>query len=435
MGVLSWIFPTDQDRISRAETFYERGKFADARMELMGIETDAALGLRTRAENELARKNIEAAVSWCQAGDNGRARHHLEMAQNFHGGGLDDDFKEARRRMRDIREQQREEAAKKLEEREARIAAMEDSPFHAKSDMSPILEELNLSGAAAEELEGRLSLLIDAYPSEFQEYVSPPLLKAVLDLENGRPDLAIPALLALPDDNLLVCYERARAASLLGDSQATLRSMRAFDRLSDKHYEIGTQHTGILFAQALTQSNKYTEAMELLERLRKQDPNVGGAFYAQLLSRHGRHQEAEAILLPLIQKHPRQSTLYGLLANVRMAAGHEIEAMRSLEAALEATHCAPGQCGYRPPDAGIIRSLATLYFERDMELDRAHELSEQAASLVKQPTWDDLYLAGLAGRKRHDAQVEPTIQLLWEQTPNEHPRYKRLEKHLPLTRI
>jgi hypothetical protein len=433
MGVLSWIFPSNEDRVTRAKAYFERGKFADARMEVMGIESEDALHLRAQAENELARKNIEAAVSWCQAGDDSRARQHLEIAQNFHAGGLDEDFKEARRSMREIREQQREEEAAKRDEREARIAAMEDSPFHSNNDMSPILEDLKLSGAAAEELEGRLSLLIDAYPSELREHVTSPLLKAVLDLENGRPDLAIPALLALPDNNPLVCYERARAANLLGDAQAALRSMRTFDRLSDKHYAIGTQHTGILFAQALTQSNLFDEATALLKRLREQDPNVGGAFYAQLLSRQGRHQEAEAILVPLIQKYPRQSNLYGLLANVRMAAGHEIEAMRSLEAALEATHCAPGQCGYRPPDVGIIRSLATLYFERDLELERANELAEQAASLVKQPTWDDLYLAGLAARKRHDVQIEPTIQLLWEQTPIEHPRYKRLEKHLPLT--
>ena len=94
---------------------------------------------------------IETAVSWCEAGDDGRARHHLEVAQNFHGGGLEEEFKEARRAMREIREAHRKEQSEKLAEREARIDAMEDSPFHARNDLSPILQELNLEGADAAE--------------------------------------------------------------------------------------------------------------------------------------------------------------------------------------------------------------------------------------------------------------------------------------------
>ena len=210
-----------------------------------------------------------------------------------------------------------------------------------------------------------------------------------------------------------------------------LESMRRFQRLTGQHYPIGTQHTGIFLAQLLIEARKHREALQLITDIRRDEPDFGGAIYAQLLSLHGKHVEAESVLLPLIQKYPKESSLYGMLANVRLAAGRDIEAMRALEASLEATHCAPGQCGYRPPNVAIIRSLATLYFERDMELDRAHELAEQAASLVQKPMWEDLYLAGLAGRQRRDTRVEPAIQALWAQTQG-GPRSQRLEKHLPL---
>ena len=135
MGWLSWIFPTDEDRIARAKRLMEREKYADARMEVMGLTHPDAQQLVASAEEALSLKNLEIAVSWCQAGDDVRARHHLEIAQNFHGGGLDEAFKEARRQMREIRQQHRLEEEHKKAERDARMAALEDSPFHAKSDL------------------------------------------------------------------------------------------------------------------------------------------------------------------------------------------------------------------------------------------------------------------------------------------------------------
>jgi hypothetical protein len=431
MGWLSWVFPSDEDRVEKAKKFIERGKFADARLEILEIKTPAAVEILQQAEEELARKNIEISVSWCEAGDDERARHHIEVAQNFHNGSLEEEFKEARHHMRLIRERHREEDEQKKTEREALIIALEDSPFHAKTDMTPILDELGSEHADSTELEGRLALLIDAYPSELREQVDAKLVKAVLDFEDGRADLALPALISLPDNNPLVCYERARAAHHLEDSAAALRSMRTFDRLTDKHYRIGNQHTGIFLTQLLLEAQKHKEAMGLLQELRETEPDLGGSLYAQLLSAHGKHQQAEATLLPLIKKFPSQSQLYGILANVRIAAGHPVQAMRALEASLEATHCAPGKCGYQPPDLGIIRGLAILYFENDMELERAHELAEQAASLIKRPAWEDLYLVALAGRKRQELGIEAKIQHLWEQTQNGGVRWMRLEKHLP----
>ena len=80
-----------------------------------------------------------------------------------------------------------------------------------------------------------------------------------------------------------------------------------------------------------------------------------------------------------------------------------MEAMRALEASLEAICCAPGKCGTQKPDLDTHRLLATLYLEDGVEVARGIELANTAAGILSQPqamSWDDAYLMALAAKAR-----------------------------------
>jgi tetratricopeptide (TPR) repeat protein len=439
MGLLSFLFPSADDRVARARKMMSAKRWADARLEVLDLDHPDAPGLVADCETELARMNLVEAVSWCEAGDDSRVMHHMELADRFHHGGLEDAFRETRRQMRAIRQERSEAERRAREAEQARL--MRADPIGASGGPSWLDRSVpaDFYDGDDEEAAARLALVVEGYAEPLRATVGElggGFARALLDLQDARPDLAIQGLLSLPDDVAVVRYERAQAAYALGDAKAAARELREFANIAGRHHAMGTHHTGSFLAMCLAESGELGEALRVMRAVRKAEPDVGGPLYAQLLEASGELAEAETVLAKLIRKYPSDSGLYKLLARVRVAGGHREQAMAALESALSIGHCTPGRCGYRPPDIAAMRSLATLYFEDGRERERAieltHTVQEALAKGGNPPSWEDAYLSALAARATGHPDASRMTSVLWDKTPPNDPRAARLDKYLPV---
>ena len=430
MGLLDFFKASPEKRIQRAQRYLDAGDAANARDELLGVEGAEAQALRAVAFDTLVTLNLEAAVSWAEAGDEERVRAHMELAAQHHDTGREADFKQTRRAIREIREAMRAELEAK---RQAKLAKqMMVDPLHMGGDLVPMGFDADLDGPDNEELRARLALVVENYPDGLRGAVADlggDFARAVMDLEEGRPDLALQALLALPDDQPLVRWERARAAYGLGDPKSAARELRAFGNLAGGHHPIGRQHTGVFLAQTLAESGDANGGLMVLRELRAQDKKIGGFMFAQLLAATDNLAEADKVLRDLTKQAPLESALYKLLAVVRVRGGHRVEAMRALEQGLHKNHCASGTCSARAPDPEVKRMLATLYLEDGIETQRALELMSEV-NIEGQPSWDDAYAGALAAKATGDSRAPQLIEQLKAQTPESDPRASRLEQYL-----
>lgn len=431
MGLLSWLFPSIDDRVTGARARIAKGDFAEARLDLLEIDRDDARALLAEAEQGLALKNLDAALSWALAGDDRKVEQHLSMAESFHRGGLEERFREVRREMRQLRAER--DAAEERAKQEREIRQMKADPLGLTGGASWLQRPVDegLYDPEREEVEARLALIVEGYPEALRGAVhklGADFAKAVLDLEDGRADRALPALLALPDDEPLVRWERARCCHALGDPGSAARELRAFAERAGGHHDMGRAHSAELLGRTLVESGDLKGALVMLRSARQAAPNVGGPLYAQLLLAAGELPEAEHVLVDLIRKHPKTQPLYGLLARVRLAGNHRLEAMRALEASQEAVCCTPGKCGSQPPDLDVVRLLATLYLEDGLNQPRALELAETAFALVQKPTWEDVYLKALVARAEAQPELVDLVGRLRAVTPPAHPGHERLAR-------
>ena len=127
MGLFSWFFPGPEDRVRTARKKMESRRWADARLEVLDLDHPEAMELQKACETELARMNLHEALSWAQAGDDARVMHHMELADTFHHGGLEDAFRDTRRELREIRRERDEAEQRRREAEEAR--ALNADPF------------------------------------------------------------------------------------------------------------------------------------------------------------------------------------------------------------------------------------------------------------------------------------------------------------------
>ena len=432
MGLLSWFFPSPADRVAKARKLLAAGREADARLEVLGLEEPEAQALMVEAENALVLKNLEAAVSWARTGDDRRVHLHLELAEQFHHGGHEQAFRDARREMREIRAERSTAEKRAKEERETKLLAADPLGLQGgPSLLDPQLPD-DMFDEDREELEARLALMVENYPEKLRDGITQlgaPFARAVLDLEDGRADRALSVLLDLPDGAPLVCWERARAALALGDPKAAARAARQFANAAGGHFQMGSVHSGVFLAQVTAQAGDMPGALRIIRGVRAQNERLGGLLFAQLLEATGELAEAEGVLTGLIRDNSRQRGLYQLLARVRLRGGHRMPAMKALEASLNVGCSTPGKCGYQPPNLDILRTLATLYLEDGIERPRALELAGQAASLVEKRTWEDTYLAALAARASGDPEAKRIVDTLRSSTP-EGPLQARLQQHL-----
>lgn len=432
MGLLDFLKVSPEKRVQRAKRYLDNGDAASARDELLGVDGPEAQAMRALALDALVTLNLDAAVSWAEAGDEERVRAHMELAAQHHESGREQDFKQTRRRIREIREAMRAELEAKAQAKIAR--QMQIDPLHMGGDLMPMGFDAELDGPDDEEQRARLALVVENYPDGLRGAVADlggGFMRAVMDLEEGRPDLALQSLIALPDDQPLVRWERARAAYSLGDPASAARELRTFGNLAGGHHPIGRQHTGVFLAQTLAESGDAQGGLMVLRELRAQDKKIGGFLYAQLLAATDNLAEADTVLRDLSKQAPLEGAIYKLLAMVRVRGGHRLEAMRALEQGLHKNHCASGTCSARPPDPEMKRMLATLYLEDGIETQRALELLSEV-HIEGQPSWDEAYVGALAAKAQGDAAAPRLIEQLRAQTPESDPRASRLEQYLPV---
>lgn len=434
MGIWSWFFPSIEDRVARARKRMEAERWADARLEVLDLDHPGAAEVLATCERELARMNLEAAVSWCRAGEDERVHHHLEVAENFRNGDMDDLFKDARRQMRAIRQERTAEQERAREAEQARLIGADPLGLTGgPSWRDPTMPD-DLLAEADDEAAARLALIVEGYPSDLRVTVGDlgaPFARAILDFEDGRPDLALQGLLALSDDAPVVRFERARAAYLLGDPRATARELKAFAQMYGRHANLGRHHTGSFLAQCTAEAGDPAEALRVMRSVRVDEPEEGGPLYAQLLEMNGRLEEAEKLLLHLIRKMPKTTSLYRMLARVQLARGERLKAMSVLEKALDVCACGTGTCGAAPPDPLVYRELATLYLEERQDTGRGLELAGQALGMVQQPAWEDAYLQALSAERGGHPDAAKMIEGLWVNTRPETPQHERLQRFLP----
>ncbi len=432
MGILSWFFPSAEDRVARARRLLAEGRAADARYDLLDNDAPGAKELLAEVQNTLARLNLEEAVVRCRADDDRGVAAHLALAEEFHSGGLEEAFRSTRRELRELRKSRREGDIRRKEEEQARLMSVDPLGMSGGPSWLDPVAPGDLYDADRDEIEARLALLVENYPEDLRQNVGvlgAAFARAVLDLDEGRADLALQALVELPQDDPLVCWELSRAAHALGDPGAAARSLRHLGERLGGHRSFGSRHSGVTLAQLMAESGDVQGALRTLRSVRADAPDVGGALFAQLLEAVGKLDDAERVLVALIKKHRGAVGLYTQLARIRLKGGHRVQAMRALEATFSVGCSTPGKCGYRPPELAIVRPLATLYYEDGIELERAAELAAQAAQLVTEPTWEDAYLSALHARRQERPEAHDLITRLREATPA-GPNLERVLRYL-----
>lgn len=430
MGLLSWIFPSDEDRVKRGTALFDNKRYADARLEVMDLDTPAARDLLDRCEAELAELNLLEAISWGNAGDDQRVDMHMELATTFKKPGMDARFREVRGQLREQRQARRDASRREREAKEARMMSVDPLGLTGNSLLDPVPGMGGLSEDEEEKAQ-RLALIIENYPEPLRKSLDglgQDFSKALLDLEDGRPDLALPSLLAMPDDRALIRWERARAAYALKDARAAAREVRAFADLADGHFAMGRLHSGVFLAQLTAESGDLPGGIRVLRMVRATEPKVGGVLLAQLLEATGELQEADGILREQIKAHPKSMQLYHLLARVRTRGGDRPAAIAALEAA-NVHQCASGRCGTVPIQPEMLRDLAILYFEEGVQAERAMELVREAGQRGLKPTWETAYLMALAAKSEGNPQTQQLVAALQQQTP-EGPLLDKLKEHL-----
>lgn len=434
MGLLSWLFPSPQQKLEAARKELEKGRFADARLMALEVELPEAAGIVDLAEQELCRLNIAHALSWAEAGDAEKVDAHFELAERFARPTVMAELRQATREAQRVLIAKAAAAKAEADTHNARWNEVDDRFFDAHGSEDLPMPE-GVSPEDAEALHARIAIAYENYPEALRQgmlRLGADFAQAILDIDDGKAAEAAAALARLPDTEPLVLHERARAALTLGDARSAAALWTAFAAVAGGHHTIGTQHTGVLAAHCLARTGDLDGATAILTELRKTDVRNGGGLLASLLEAKGDLDGAEALLKELLQKTGPQPPVYTAIARIRAATGRRAEAMQALETGMRSCGCGTGKCGTFPPDLAMYRMLATLYLEDGVERERGLDLAAQARDLVQQPQWDDLYLSTLAARANGDGDWPQRATALRQHTPEGDPRRATLDRYLPI---
>jgi tetratricopeptide (TPR) repeat protein len=393
MGLMSWLFPSEEDRLSKARKLVERGSYAEARGLAESLSVEGAAVVAAQAREGLAKLNADEAVACANAGQFERAEEHLELALQF-AGAPTDVVKAARREVREIRQ-----AATVKAKRGAQLAndpsiqsppGVGGDPLYSLPPDDPRL---------------RYAMALEAWPEDLRERLvalGPEFAQGVNLIEDGDPEAAIQALTPFIEREPAARYERSRAAQAAGNLALAASDLAAFaDAVG--HQTIGRVHTGALLGGLLAQQGRVQDALAAVDRGLASEPDsmpLQGTR-AMVLEGLGRFEEADELARSLVKKAPRDLGLYRLMARCRVRGGKRVEAMQVLEAGLS-RNCTSGRCGAQPFDVEAGRMLARLYLEDRLDDSRAAELIGQIKSSVRQPGPFEAYLDALMARNGAD---------------------------------
>jgi len=441
MGLLSWLFPTPEDRMVKAEKLLADGEYRQARDELDEIEGSRAMRLRLAANEGLKQRNIEEAVACANAGNFEAADEHLDLAASFAESG-DAELRGGRRVVREIRQE-----AKRAEKPVSTpmqgaagglfggaLGGGGAAPAAGPAGPAPEVED-PLYSLPPDDPRLRFALLLERYPEDFGQRMTalgPDFATAVLAIEDGTPHHAVEVLGRFVSQDTVARFQRARAASMAGMPDIAETDLVAFAKEEGGHRRIGETHTAVLLAGSLASQQRREEALQVLDNSLRQDGADLGLLVnkALLMEALGQFAEADEVARLTIRHHPRTMVLYKLMARCRLKAGKRMEAMQVLEAGLT-KNCASGKCGSLPFDVEAGRMLAQLYLEDREDPQRARELLTRIKRSSKKPGWFDAYLEALLARNEEDSRVLDMVKALGAGLQRGDPRIGLLREAFP----
>ncbi|MCB9760306.1 MAG: hypothetical protein H6739_10760 [Alphaproteobacteria bacterium] len=439
MGLLSWLFPSEEDKLARAEALLERGEYVRARDAVNTLTGERADAVRAGARDGLKRMNIQVAVGYARAGEEARAQEHLELAQSFADPG-DPEMKGARRALREARQEAREARKPK-----ATLGAPGGAFGGALTGGLPgvaggvLSEELPpdadpLYALPPSDPRLRFAMLLENYPDDIRQRMAelgPEYATAVVAIDDGAAEHAIDILGGFVEQDPVARFERARGAMFLGRLGLAASDLEAF-AATFGHQRVGVHHTAVMLAQALAGQRRLDDALAVVERALADAPEDVelGALKASLLEGQGKLAEADELARALVSRNSRQMGLYKLMARCRLKAGKRVEAAQALEAGL--THnCTSGKCGSLPFDVDAGRMLARIYLEDRVEPRRASELVARIKRSLQEPTWFEAYLDALVARNHNDPETTGMVRGLAAGLSDGDPRRTLLGEAFP----
>lgn len=429
MGLFSWLFPSDDDRMDKAEKALAASEFSNARQELEGIDGPRAEELRMRANDGLKNINVALAVACAESGELDRAREHIQLAANFAQKG-DPELRGARRALREARERGGPVEAPRTLGMSGDVFGMGGMPQPAEGeapDTGPEGDDA-LYSLPPDDPRVRFALLLENYPEQLRERIvalGQDYASAVLGIEDGHPEHALDVLAPYVSKDIVARYERGRAAAMAGRHGLAISELQAFVDV-EGHIVAGPHSTALMLAASLARERRPAEAMEVLETALRADPkNVGlRANRAALLEAMGRPEEADEAAR-LVVRDARHMGMYKLMARVRLAAGKRTEAMQALEAGL--TSCCPsGTCGAQAFDVEAGRQLAQLYLEDRVDTPRARQLLGRIKRSLRSPGWFEGYLEALIARNEEDPRLSDQVRMLAAGVREDDPRSRMM---------
>lgn len=286
-----WLFGRDRgarDRVALARRHLEDGRPDLARAEVVGLEDAEAREILRLAEAALARRRLDEAVEAARAGDDALAADRLALAEQLEKGSSPA-HERARRAIRRVHALRAEVEERSAAERRARATSVDPLGLSGPSFAHVAPPALEVEPTPAE-IDAKLAAAAATWPEEIRARagaLGPSFARAVLDLEEGRPEDALRALLALPDDEPIVVWERARASAALGDDEGAARLLRTFARLFGRHVHMGGVHTGVLLAELTARAGDPHAALRTLRDVRATEPHAAEDLLAELLRRTG----------------------------------------------------------------------------------------------------------------------------------------------------
>jgi tetratricopeptide (TPR) repeat protein len=438
MGLLSWLFPSEADRVAKARKVFERGDPGQARLLIEGLEGPEAEALREQVFDRLVQLNLEAVEHCANAAELDAAAEHLELAERFASSRHRDALREARGVLREARVVARAVAPPKKKSGGAGHSGCASGSCGTREAIPP---EAPSPGFGADPIwslphdhpQVRYALLLETYPEALRERflaLGAAFAEAVLLLEDGEHRRAFEALEPFVAQDPVVRLPRAQAAVAMKQLPRAASELRAFADAYG-HQRAGNFHTGVLLARALGGDGRLQEALDLVRSLRATDDDLELHLNeVVLLETLGRLPEADEAGRALLRRAPGDLGIHKLLARIRVKGGERTAAMQVLESGLTRLCKGPGKCGSQPFDVEAGRFLAQLYLEDRVQPKRAEELLAEIAKYARQPEWIDGYLRALVARNGGGAELDALVEGLLQGLPEGDARRALVEGNL-----
>ncbi|MCB9547236.1 MAG: hypothetical protein H6706_15500 [Myxococcales bacterium] len=371
MGMFDWLFPSTEKKVARARGLVREGRFAEARLLLLDLDDDAARALLLECGQGLVRLNLEGALNWCRAGDEGQVDAHMERAEQFHPGGLDARIAEVRAQLEVIRRRRDHgKLWKDLEaaaQRRSRLGIDPTDPAwvakntgaiqlaDAERDANglprlvfypepAIYEPAALKAPAgktptAAEIEAAVVALRAMYPGDLASGIEARHGEAALATIGGHPDRAVGLLLPHREGDAVAHFELGRAACALGAYEPADLAFELFMELAGGHRTVGELSSADIQAQVIAHLGEHRRALALVEAQRKKVPHQAPFLFAALSVEAGNLDAAAAVVAELRRNQARDPRLPPIVAAL---------ALRQTVAQLAETH--PILRGVIPPD-------------------------------------------------------------------------------------